>query len=273
MHNTTLVFTAMVLLGVATASSADLILSTDSTATLGGLSFSDGDLVGYDPATGIASILLNGDLFSGGEDNIDAAHLMADGHYVLSTTGDSTLGGLSFGKGDLVEYDPIADTATLLFDNTLFSAAEDIDAVYVRDNGNIVMSTVGAAQLGGLLFGDGDLIEYNPTAGTASLLFDENLFSGNEDIEAVHILDDGHILLSTTNNATLGGLSFGKSDVAEYDPVSGTASLYFSGDTFSSINPNINALSSTIVSESGAIVLLSLGGLGLLFRHRFRKIT
>ena len=272
MHNTTLVFTAMVLFGIATASSADLILSTDSTATLGGLSFSDGDLVGYDPATGIASILFDGNLFSGSED-IDAAHLMADGHFVISTIGNATLGGLSFSKGDLVEYDPIADTATLLFDNTLFSATEDINAVYIRDNGNIVMSTVGSAQLGGLSFGDGDLIEYNPTAGTASLLFDENLFSGNENIDAMHILDDGHILLSTTNNATLGGLSFGKGDVAEYDPVAGTASLYFSGDTFSSVNPNINALSSTIVSELGMIVLLSLGGLGLLFRHRIRKIA
>ena len=155
----------------------------------------------------------------------------------------------------------------------IWVALSAIAAVYVRDNGNIVISTVGSAQLGGLSFDDGDLIEYNPTAGTASLLFDENLFFGNENIDAVHILDNGHILLSTTNNSTLGGLSFGKGDVAEYDPVAGNASLYFSGDTFSSVNPNINALSNTIVSESGVIALLSLGGLGLLYRHRIHKIA
>ncbi|MHC4160322.1 MAG: PEP-CTERM sorting domain-containing protein, partial [Planctomycetota bacterium] len=94
--------------------------------------------------------------------------------------------GLTFGSGDLVEYNPIADTAALFFDANLFDGSENIDAIHVLGNGNIILSTEGGATLGGLSFADGDLVEYNPTTDIATLYFNEGLFTNNADVDAVH---------------------------------------------------------------------------------------
>jgi len=161
----------------------NIILSVDNTETLGGLSFGKGDLVEYNPITDTATLYLDGSLFSGPSD-IDAVHVLGNGNIVLSTVANATLGGLSFGKGDLIEYNPTTDTATLFFDGSLFSSTnEDVDAAHILGSGNIVLSTIGGATLGGLSFGAGDLVEYNPTTDTSTLYFDENLFSSSANID------------------------------------------------------------------------------------------
>jgi len=180
------------------------------------------------------------------------------GNIILSVDNTETLGGLSFGKGDLVEYNPITDTATLYLDGSLFSGPSDIDAVHVLGNGNIVLSTVANATLGGLSFGKGDLIEYNPTTDTATLYLDEALFSSAQpNIDSAYVNGSGDIILSTTGNAMLGGLSFGKDDLIEYNPTTDTATLFFDGSLFSSTNEDVDAAH---ILGSGNIVLSTIGG-------------
>jgi hypothetical protein len=239
-------------------SATSIIPSTDNTEILGGLTFDEGDLAEYDALTDTATLYFDGVLF-GGPADIDALHVLDTGNIVLSTVLGETLGGLTFGKGDLVEYDPTTDTATLLFDENLFSSAQpNIDAAYVRGNGNIILSTTGNATLGGLGFGKDDLIEYNPTTDTASLFFDGNLFSGNEDIDAVHLLTSGNIVLSTVGGAILDGLSFGPGDLAEYNPTTSIATLYFDENNFAS-SANIDAVHITSLPEPATIALMGLG--------------
>jgi Ca2+-binding RTX toxin-like protein len=117
-------------------------------------------------------------------------------------------------------------------------------AVLLGDDVALTLSTIGNAKLGGLTFGDDDLVEYDPAADNSTLAFDGGaLFNAtNEDIDAVHVLSNGHIVLSTVANATLGGLTFGDDDLVEYDPVSDTASLLFDGGAlFSNTREDINA--------------------------------
>ena len=212
-----------------------IILSTDSNATLGGLSFTDNDLAKYDPAADTATLYLDG-VAAGLTKDITALHVLANGHLVLAAKGnpDATLGGVTFQAGDLVDYDPVADSATLIFDgNTLFTdPLEKISSVHVLDNGHFVLSTDDDAILGGLSFTDIDLVEYDPLTDTASLFFDGSLTTLNQDIVAVHVLADGHIVLSCKANATLGGLSFGDGDLVDFDPVADSATLYFDGSLF-----------------------------------------
>jgi len=246
----------------ATPVNATIILSTDATETLGGLTFYDGDIAEYDPATDTATLYFDENLF-GGDEDIDAAHILESGNIVLSTGGAATLGGPTFADGDLIEYNPTTDTATLFFGEGLFGSDEDIDAVHVLTNGNIILSTIDGATLGGLSFGDGDLIEYNPTTDTATLFLDETLFSADEDIDAVHILESGNIVLSTEGAATLGGLIFGDGDLIEYNPTTYSATLYFAEALFSS-NANIDAVCVTTVPEPATIGMLGLGCLVLI---------
>jgi hypothetical protein len=112
---------------------------------------------------------------------------MDNGHILLSTDSDATLGGLNFTDNDLVEYDPDSDTATLYFDGSTTTLTSDIDAVHVLENGHIVLSTKDDASLGGLSFKDGDLVDYDPVNDTAVLYFAEALFSAAEDVRSVHI--------------------------------------------------------------------------------------
>lgn len=267
-HAVMIIFAATVLsmAFVSPANATTIILSTDDTETQGGLTFGKDDLVEYNPSTDTSTLYFNGDLFSGTAD-IDAAHVLDNGNIILSTVGNATLGGLSFTIGDLAEYNPTTDTATLYFDQDLFSQAENIDAVHVLDNGNIVLSTVGSATLGGLSFAPDDLTEYNPTTDTATLFLDGSLFSSAGNIDAVHVLESGNIVLSTLEGATLDGLSFTCGDLVEYNPTTDVATLYFDEDNFTG-GANINAVYVTTVPEPATVALLGLGSLVLVGRKR-----
>jgi hypothetical protein len=259
---------ALSILLASPVSATSIILSTDNTETLGGLTFGKDDLAEYDTQTDIATLYFDGALL-GGTADIDAVHALDTGNIVLSTAAGASLGGLTFGKGDLVEYNPTTDTATLLLDENLFSSAQpNIDAAYLLDTGNIILSTTGNATLGGLGFGKDDLIEYNPTTDTATLFFDGSLFSGNEDVDAVYLLTGGNIVLSTVGDAILGGLSFGSGDLAEYNPTTSIATLYFDENNFAS-SANIDAVNITSLPEPATIALMGLGC--LIFAGRKRK--
>jgi len=243
---------------------ANLVLSTSSGETLGGLSFEDGDLVDYDTSGDISTLFFNEDLFSNGED-IDAVHVLANGNIVLSTQGYATLGGLSFDDGDLIEYNTSTNTATMFLSESVFSGNEDIDAIFIRSNGNIVLSTGNSASIGNLNFDKDDLVEYNPTSQIASVQLSSTHIENNEDIDTVHILDDGDFLLSTESGATLGSLSFDDGDIIRYNLTTQVASLFLSESVFSN-SADIDALTgidglANGVPEPATIALISLGGL------------
>jgi hypothetical protein len=236
-------------------STCDIILSTSKKASLGGLSFRNGDLAKYDPVADTASLFPSESLFSRNVD-IDAVSLLANGNIILSTKSSATLGGLRFRDGDLVEYNPNTRTASLFFSESLFSRNVDIDAVDILANGNIILSTARRVSLGGLYFKDGDLVEYDPIARTASLFFSESRFSHHEDIDAVDVLPDGTILLSTKSRAKLGGLSFQKNDLVRYNPQTDMATLYPIDSYFQTCG-NIDAVE--IIPEPSTLLLLGSG--------------
>ncbi len=227
----------------ASAGGHKIVLSTDGSATLGGLSFDDLDLVEYDPSADVATLLIEAALTTLNE-KIRAVHILDNGHIVLSTRNNASLGGLSFENEDLVEYDPVTDTATMFFDGSMhFSADENIISLHILENGNLVLSTDGDAELGGLSFSNRDLVEYNPTSRTASIYFDGDATTLSQNITALHVLDNGHLVMATKSNTTLGGLSFTGADLIEYDMGADSATLYFSGnDFFTDDNEKINSL-------------------------------
>ena len=269
--NVILVIFAAALLSMVFASAAGastIILSTDvTTETLGGLTFRNGDLAEYNPSTDTATLYFNEDLFTG-DAEIDALHVLANGNIILSTADVATLGGLSFEDGDLIEYNPATDTAALFFDENLFIGDENIDAVHILDNGNIILSIhENNGRLGGMNFGYGDLIQYNPTTNAATMFLDGSLFSSNADIDAAYILANGNIILSTVDAATLGGLSFADGDLVEYNPTTNVATLYFNEGLFSD-GADVDAVYVTTLPEPATIALLGLGCLILVCRKR-----
>ena len=185
---------------------------------------------------------------------------------IVSTSETETLGNIKFEDGSLVEYDIATDTSQMILDESeIFTGNADIDAAFILDNGNIVLSTDSTATIGGLTFDDGDLVEYDPGTKTAALFFDEDLFDDNENIDAVSVLSNGHIILSTTSSAKLGGTLLDAGDLVEYDPLTDVGTLFLNQDEhFSSFYPNIDAV---YVLDSYNVILstndATLGGLSL----------
>ncbi len=222
------------------AAGLSLDVSATNNATLGGLTLENGSVATYDDVAGTATLHFDEDLFTGNED-VDAFHLLDDGRVLLSTRAQATLGGLTFRAGDVVLYDAGSDSASIFFDRLLLTGNRNVDAVFLASDGTLVLSTRASSSLGGLSFEDGDLVRWDTVGLSASLLLSESLFTGDEDVDAVHVLPDGRIALSTTGNAELGGLSFGDGDVVAYDVGSDTASLLMSESLFSA-DEDVDAL-------------------------------
>ena len=151
------------LAGVANANTIILSETTNGTIGTNNLSYEDEDLVALNTATNTASLFLDGDTVFTNEEDIDAAHLLANGNILLSTTTSASIGGLNFADEDIVLYNPTTMMASLFLDgSTIFSGDEDINAFSLLSNGNYVLSTTTNANINGFMFEDEDLVEYNP---------------------------------------------------------------------------------------------------------------
>ena len=209
-----------------------IYLSTDGDAALGGLKYQDTDVVNYNAGSDSAMLFLDS-ADVGLSRKIDALHILDNGNLILSTKDDTTFAGLSFKKEDLIEYDPVANSASMYLDADMhFNSQENIISVHILYNGNIVLSTDAATTLGGVSFNDNDLVEYNRSTGYASLFLDGDAAGISNNISALHILDNGNIILSTDGDTSLGGLKFSADQFVEYNPVADIATLYFDGNAY-----------------------------------------
>ncbi|MEX2215856.1 MAG: PEP-CTERM sorting domain-containing protein [Phycisphaeraceae bacterium] len=178
----------------------------------GGSKFDSRDLVLYDPATDTATLYLDGALafrmsngLPGASATIDSASLLPNGHLLISTRGGERIGSnlLEIRPGDVIEYDPVSDIATLYFDQNLFrksdgtfGAAEDIDGVSYYGDNLLLLTTNTAARLGLSVFNfsDQDVVIYDLLTDTATLFFDGDNFrrsnglpGADEDLKGIHL--------------------------------------------------------------------------------------
>ena len=258
-----------------------LMFSTSSPAAIdgpngpGSTQFNDGSVVHINPNSGIGTIyLLDQTINDGGLPDLNALYVFDDGSIVFST--QSGAAGYAFDDDELVQYDPVTDTLSLFYDFGGFmttNADEDIDGFHLLPNGNFLISNVSDFSLDGQDFRNGDIVLWDPIAETAAPFFDESLFGGTDVwVRSVSMLDNGNLLLSAFNEDTggsisLGGLTFGRGDVVEYDLTSGTASLYMSVAVFGGATEDIDALSTTVIPLPAAVWLL-LPALALIGRRR-----
>jgi hypothetical protein len=150
----------------------------------------------------------------------------------------------------------------LLFDASdvgLTGDGEDLDALAILPDGRLVISTTSRATVPGVTAEDEDLLLFTPaatelnsglgklTAGSWSLLFDGSdvgLTSDNEDIDAVAILPNGRIVISTLSDGSVTGtdgksIAFRGEDLLAFTPdedglgsiTRGTWSKYFDGSS------------------------------------------
>lgn len=196
-------------------SDGSLLLSTDASATLGGISFADADLIQFFPTSlgtntaGTFAMYFDGSdvgLTTTSED-IDALHVNADGSLILSFIGSYSVTGASGADEDLVRFVPTslgtntAGTWSIYFDGSdvgLTATNEDTNGIWIDStNGDIYLTMLGAFSVTGASGDGADIFVCHPiTLGSTTscnfgpgLYWDGSLngFSG-EVLDAVEIV-------------------------------------------------------------------------------------
>jgi len=201
-----------------------------------------------------------------------------------------------------VERNEAGDTLSvqheLLFDGSdvgLSGDGEDLDALAILPDGRIILSPTSRATVPGVTAEDEDLLLFTPamtelnsglgkrTAGTWSLLFDGSdvgLSSDNEDLDALSILPDGRIVISTLSDGSVtgptgSGISIRGEDLLAFTPAvdglgamilgtttRGTWAKYFDGSNAGLANSSerVDALDIDATNADAAILHLSTTG-------------
>jgi hypothetical protein len=157
----------------------------------------------------------------------------------------ATVGGVTAENEDILFFDGTGFSLT--FDGSDVGLASfRIDALAWLDADSLLLSFDAAGAVPGVVgtTDDSDLVRFDATslgsntAGAFSLYFDGSdveLTAGSEDVDAVELLPNGHVLISTFGAVTAGGFSGDDKDLLEFTPsllgavTAGTYTHYFDG--------------------------------------------
>lgn len=222
------------------------------------------------------------------------------GKVLISVLGTATLGAAgAVADEDIAQYDGATGVWSLYFDGSdVGLSAVAIDALAVQADGTLLISIDTDSTVAGLTGGpsgtsvdDSDIIKFTPTtlgattAGTWSFYFDGSdvgLTTSNEDVDAISILPNGAIGISTLGDPSVTGLSgLADEDIIGFTPTTtgsvtaGTWSYYFDGSDVAldtSSNEDIDAfyVTSAGVSTFSTVGAFSVTGLSGLDEDAFK---
>ena len=187
---------------------------------------------------------------------------------------DATLpSGLAVANEDILAFDGSA--FSLYFDGSDIGLASfAIDAFAIISPTEILISFTTSGTVGGVAMDDSDILKFDATSlgvsttGAFSMYFDGSdvgLSTAGEDVDAVELLADGHLLMSTTNTASLPeGFSVEDEDLLEFTPTSlgtvtaGSWAVYFDGSDVG-LSASAEDVDAVAVDASGKLYLSTTG--------------
>jgi hypothetical protein len=212
--------------------STEMYTSSSTNGSAGGVAFEDEDINMLDTSTGNWSMYFDGSdvgLGSSSAADIDAFHFLADGSVLMSLAGDITVPDLGLvDESDIIQFVPqslgtnTAGSFNLYFDGSdvdLTTLSDDIDALFVLANGDLLVSMAGGDTAGSISFRDEDILLFRPTslgsntAGAWSLYFDGSDVGLND-----YISED---VWGIWLDETLGDIYFTTKDIFDVANISG----------------------------------------------------
>ncbi len=203
-----------------------IYLSLKDSATLGGISTKDEDIITYNVATGAWSMIFDGSDVGVGAGDIDAFAFLDDGSILMSFLADVTVPGIvgTVHNSDIVQFIPttLGNTTAGVFNLYLHGSSvgldttgEDIDAITLAPDGRLVISTVGDFSATGASGKDEDLFVL--TLGVWGMYFDGSdvglSTASSEDVNGAWIDATGHIYLTTLGTFSVTGASGDGDDI------------------------------------------------------------
>lgn len=192
----------------------------------------------------------------------------------LINSGPTTVGNLGdVNDEDIIYFD--GANWSMYFDGSDVGVNGEVDAFHLLDANTILFSLAGSATLPGIsgTVQDRDIVRFTATSlgsntdGTFAMYFDGSdvaLGSSSEDIDALEVLPDGRIIISTLGDFSAGGVSATRNDLVAFTPTSigaatsGTWAMYFDGSDvgLSTSGENLDGLD---ITADGKIYLSTTG--------------
>ncbi|MEW5985464.1 MAG: SBBP repeat-containing protein [Chloroflexota bacterium] len=195
--------------------------------------------------------------------------------YVSSTTG-GWLGTFFFGNEDILVFEGNTQTWALYFDGSDVGLGNtDVDAFDLQADGSILFSLDASFQIPAVgPVEDEDVVRFAPTslgedtAGTFTMFFDGSdvaLASDLEDIDALAMLPDGRLIVSTVGYFDVGNVVGWNEDLLVFTPTTygwfttGSWALLFDGSDVSLAGPTENVGGTWLDLDSNEVFLSSSG--------------
>lgn len=205
-----------------------LYINTGRNGTLGGVPFNKQDVIAFDWRRGVWYMVFDGSDVGLGNADMDAFTFMPDGSLLFSLGAETTLPGAGLvDDSDVVHFTPTnygvmtAGSLALYFDGSAFGLsdnAEDIDALALAADGDLLISTLDNFAVPGLSGKDEDLARFDQGSSTWSLYFDGSDVdlqdSSSEDVTGAYVDPvSGAIYLSTAGAFAVTGASGEGNDI------------------------------------------------------------
>ncbi|MCX6047753.1 MAG: polysaccharide lyase family 7 protein [Chloroflexi bacterium] len=164
----------------------------------------------------------------------------------LSASDGGQVGNVRFKDEDIVAFEVAANQWRLYFDGSAVGlSSADVDAFALLPDGSLLFSFITQTDVPGVgKVDDSDIVRFVPTAlgantaGSFQLYFDGSdvdLTEDGEDIDALTVLKDGRLLISTTGGYKVAALSGDRQDLLAFTPrrlgaeTAGDWTLYLKG--------------------------------------------
>ena len=196
---------------------------------------------------------------------------------IVSLSSDGTAAGLAYADEDALLDDPDTGLARLFDGSEHGLAREDVDALALLPDGTLLLSFDSPARnlpgMAGVTIDDSDIVRFDPATELFGWYFDGSdvgLTSGGEDVDAIALLPDGRLLISTSGGVAVPGMKAADEDVLVFsgalgsDTTAGTWALYLDGSDLAKGLGDIDGLA--WLPGGGA-------GLGALYLSAERKVT
>jgi len=196
----------------------DIGISPDVSLNHDGTDADDEDVLGL--SLPVSPVLVDlGSLPAAAE--VTAFYVEAGGDRLFSLDLVATLGGTLFMPGDLVRYDGLV--YTLEFDastNGVFDGVSLDAASMASGGGALLLSFDTTVVIEGVTARAADVLHFTPGVPPAVVLAFDGSAQGvvdGGDVDGVHELPSGNLLLSLDSSGKLGGVDFDDEDVLEFD--------------------------------------------------------
>jgi len=222
------------------ATPAQQLFVLDVNADLGGTYASAGDVIAYDPGTGVYQIGLDMSALGIPDGTrVDAFGLTSNGDYILSFDVTVDLGGgLVASDEDLISYSSGGGFTMLLNgSNVGLDRSLDLDAASELD-GNLLVSFDGHGSIGGIDFADEDVLSFDSVASTWTHVYDGSAVHPGQwaGADLVAVPEPGAWSLMGAGMALLAGLARRKRKLALIAALLVPASVGMASDGVLEIN-------------------------------------